>query len=536
MITKLLNFYNIQKYVDIFPKQIIDVLGGDKNEIKAASLSKLDEKITKKECVCLLIPQLNLKDSVIDSYTDETVFNTILKYKKIIETNSHSFEPIKYNFKLDESKSNILLLYSLLPEYLKHLLPFDYCVLTAFKLLKYPKNVITHIFNCKCEKIELDQNLENYIKCLKIDVIKSKTFESCDFRFVHIISALKTKYDFSFSKCIIGNYLWIISEEYDGFPILTSSLLFQEMWKTDKKVFKIDEIPSNLKEFKYFRKFLLTLDELKIISEKMGINNNEIDRNTVTSYSLKKMRIEKFQFTSDAIECVLRLNSFFRNYPLLENGQTILEFEEGELSFEDTNYTFDEILSFFKNNKKFTLTKKSGIEADLPRYCVNSLKNICIKNNKIVLLNLINEIEKNRIILNIPEKDILFSLLDLSFFMRGRGVVENFYPLKTSECTFEDLETHEKLLNEVMSGLNDCVYNLDLPLLLYDKKTEIFTPVSNNEQGLTIGERLRIVRERESVYSCVRISSNFILSSVYYYLKINGNSLDFDINKMDFIS
>jgi hypothetical protein len=57
--------------------------------------------------------------------------------------------------------------------------------------------------------------------------------------------------------------------------------------------------------------------------------------------------------------------------------------------------------------------------------------------------------------------------------------------------------------------------------------------VSHDENdGLTIGDRIDIIENNESVYSCIRVSSNWLISSSYFYLDQIGIPLAYDITKL----
>lgn len=80
---------------------------------------------------------------------------------------------------------------------------------------------------------------------------------------------------------------------------------------------------------------------------------------------------------------------------------------------------------------------------------------------------------------------------------------------------------------------NNAIDILDLPLINYMDGN--FINNTDVERGLTIGDRLNIITNKgsTSIHACLRVSSNWILSSVAYYSsKINMN-IPFDITKME---
>ncbi len=120
------------------------------------------------------------------------------------------------------------------------------------------------------------------------------------------------------------------------------------------------------------------------------------------------------------------------------------------------------------------------------------------------------------------EKDIILSgfekLFELSMFMRGWNKsnelpIEHSYTTDTEEsqkriieCIFE--------LDEINKNTHDFIYGL--PLMLWKGE---FVQSLTIEQGLSIGDRIDIVKrgETDGIYSCVRMTSNVLGSSYYFY-------------------
>lgn len=63
-----------------------------------------------------------------------------------------------------------------------------------------------------------------------------------------------------------------------------------------------------------------------------------------------------------------------------------------------------------------------------------------------------------------------------------------------------------------------------------------YLPAHDRDQGLTLEERLRVLTRTDSVYACVRLSSNWMCSSAYYYLTQVGSSLPFSIRDLERIA
>ena len=75
----------------------------------------------------------------------------------------------------------------------------------------------------------------------------------------------------------------------------------------------------------------------------------------------------------------------------------------------------------------------------------------------------------------------------------------------------------------------------NLPLVKYRKNLFYFN--SDKHDGLTIEDRLNIVmNDRDNEASCIRLSSNFIIYTAYYYLSILSVHLEFNIDQLSIIS
>jgi len=59
-----------------------------------------------------------------------------------------------------------------------------------------------------------------------------------------------------------------------------------------------------------------------------------------------------------------------------------------------------------------------------------------------------------------------------------------------------------------------------------------YMPAHDRDQGLTLEDRLRILTRTDNVHACVRLSSNWMCSSAYYYLTQVGCDLPFSIRDL----
>lgn len=143
----------------------------------------------------------------------------------------------------------------------------------------------------------------------------------------------------------------------------------------------------------------------------------------------------------------------------------------------------------------------------------------------------------------------LRNLLETSFYMRGWKVSTNNFPLTKETTVFPSEKEAEVHLNTTMAiskyekFLDQLPENVvseikSLPLLGISKRKDDgsleFIPQTNRDQGLTITDRLEIVKIGKSVYSCIRLSSNYLAISVYYYLHLITGIEPFDINQFGY--
>ena len=143
--------------------------------------------------------------------------------------------------------------------------------------------------------------------------------------------------------------------------------------------------------------------------------------------------------------------------------------------------------------------------------------------------------------------DTIFdNMFNLGMIMRGWNKKDE-YPLSEKQCQdyaikYDNIETDVidtiKTLLDNINGMTDTTKMLikSLPLIKITEKEKNYYRNSNVEEGLTFYDRLILISTKpDNVYSCLRLSSNYIVStSQYYNVLINGKSY-IDITKLDFI-
>lgn len=243
-----------------------------------------------------------------------------------------------------------------------------------------------------------------------------------------------------------------------------------------------------------------------------------------------------------------------------------------------TFYTFDELSNIFDHNKDFRIPKinRDGSISFFSLQSIEKLKIIAGKLDSKTRDSLISSISKvenankgcSLITQNFKMKYLssnkefqeiitktLKSLLDVSMYMRGwklsgngdsksenqQGQIESSMLLPLVNTTY-DLSKQGELEINVSREINNldlynskcssAVYNL--PLVRWNSSGVITS--NSKEEGLTIGERIQIIKAGNSVYSCIRLSSNWLASSAHYYMTVIGLPAPFEISKMRFIS
>lgn len=147
---------------------------------------------------------------------------------------------------------------------------------------------------------------------------------------------------------------------------------------------------------------------------------------------------------------------------------------------------------------------------------------------------------------------VLWTWLYLGMAMRGwnqvppssiQGISKTAYylvnPFPLSETAVESGDTLDVRIHQWVTLLNDAldactpswrtiIARAHLHLYTEGK----YIPAHDSEQGITLEDRLRVMTRTESVYACVRLSSNWMCSSAYYYLSQIGTDMPFAIRDL----
>jgi hypothetical protein len=139
----------------------------------------------------------------------------------------------------------------------------------------------------------------------------------------------------------------------------------------------------------------------------------------------------------------------------------------------------------------------------------------------------------------------LNNLLKCAMYMRNWDGISD-YPLKSEQTNFEtdkqitvDANVTSSLITFEESVKNLKNYDLDtfilnLPLMQYQKEANTFVTSNDESEGLTIQDRIRIVRggEFETMNSCIRLTSNKFCATAYYYMVLIGFRIPFSISEV----
>ncbi len=224
-------------------------------------------------------------------------------------------------------------------------------------------------------------------------------------------------------------------------------------------------------------------------------------------------------------------------------------------------YSYGELSDIFRNYKKFQ--RPNGNNDLFDDTVINKLYSLCHKDqrndeseecfrerlklgeeidsvklylqtNQAQVHEFINRYERYEVHEQNIIEDFLTQLLHCAMYMRGwRG--EGSYPLTSEETTNErelqpviDLRVTESIrqLDSIIENMNNLEGMGDLikelPLIFYHYRSGELLPSTSEEEGLTIIERINIVKGGEdgSLQSCIRMSSNRFAASAYYYMNL----------------
>lgn len=129
-------------------------------------------------------------------------------------------------------------------------------------------------------------------------------------------------------------------------------------------------------------------------------------------------------------------------------------------------------------------------------------------------------------------------LLETAFKMRGWkvGLPLPLEVVPVSDPAEVSLEVSQCLVRlEAMEKASPALINKVLELPLVEYKSGKYCPARSELEGLTLGDRLAIVRQGENtrnINSCVRVTSNWLLASCHRYLTALQRAPNFEVAKI----
>ena len=130
-------------------------------------------------------------------------------------------------------------------------------------------------------------------------------------------------------------------------------------------------------------------------------------------------------------------------------------------------------------------------------------------------------------------KEALILFTEAVMYMRGWLGSPNDYPLV--KTLTKDQDQVDMLVSVNLSKM--CLYlkernifNLIYNLPLYQYNQGCYVRNIDKEKGLTLGERLSILEDKNNINSCIRTSSNWFLASISKYCTLIGVSSPFEID------
>ena len=377
-----------------------------------------------------------------------------------------------------------------------------------------------------------------------------------------MLAAVNYYLDISKSRSPIDEYLELYNNKLNYEPI---DYWFKYWFKKNKDIFDLKKTFNPL-----FPRKIYNQNILLNLANNYGYNVK--DRSYANVYEFLQIA-----YTSE---------TFYQGIlPLTKKGKTVIDLDDvsevpygqllsyGQIDILLQPITISELIDLFSANQNFT--SPFGAEKVFTTTSIKKLKNILLcphetNDNDVKidintllirkkLLDLIMEIEltnddlSKKLALTYKNgnhstkqyiENLLNILLVLGMHMRG-WLGKGNYPVqeapvpynKEGEVALNVTQSIAKYKNE--RNKNNNVWEIidNLPLVKY--KDEEYLVSKDKYNGFTIGERIEIVmkgRDNPTIYSCIRMSSNYICSSVHKYSLILGLPAPFDIFKLRHIA
>lgn len=142
--------------------------------------------------------------------------------------------------------------------------------------------------------------------------------------------------------------------------------------------------------------------------------------------------------------------------------------------------------------------------------------------------------------------DIFTKLFLLAMHMRGWNGSDD-HPLAERKCQnfterFEEIEeTSTQGLRELIQLINELpdatkIMVKGLPLIKLSERDKTYYRSTNPDEGLTLYDRLVLISTKpDSVYACMRLSSNYLAATAQYYNALINSKNFFNVKDLEFI-
>lgn len=229
-------------------------------------------------------------------------------------------------------------------------------------------------------------------------------------------------------------------------------------------------------------------------------------------------------------------------------------------------FTLTELANVFMNAKNYSTPENT--KEVFPERVIQKIKNISSNCGNIELIKAISIVEKwkqysnefSESLRTIYSKnpsifDFLSKTLEAAMYMRGWKVISEKYPLNEKETKLINSELQFEIEKNVFSKIleiQNWFKEMDLseteikvlktlPLMKFshEGETKIFIMTPDPEDGTSIFHRLEIVLDgdkHKNMKSCIRLTSNILLHSVYFYICSLGLPEPYNIFELEHIS
>nr|QBK90647.1 MAG: uncharacterized protein LCPAC104_01440 [Pithovirus LCPAC104] len=416
-------------------------------------------------------------------------------------------------------------------------------------VLNFPQ-IKSYLFDYYC-KHNNQENITNKISFLELDEVGRNIRDRCP-----SIDSMKKMSPQKDSE-IIAYFAILYHEDISNvknFKDKYNEYKSSNRGREYKNITEIDNPDLNIIFNPNFPESFYSISQLKKIAITEGFNDKIL--NEGKPYKLLQQAYLSQTFFHGKCECVNDSTFIYKEDLNKINNTSLVCF--GKRKNRLIYFTYKELYDTFINNKNFQnpiIINKINFFSDLSisklyylctisRYKDEDEENYTTRINLSKLIDsiLLENQEKSKeieILKNIKEvnkaKEILKDILDMSMYMRGwDGYAE--YPIEKS------YEYDDKIITvKIVDFYELCEKKYDKNILTIILKLPLVRHITDNkyiyskdiESGITIGDKINLIitgDNNDNIWSCLKVSSNWLISSSYRYLEKLGEKPNFDIN------